>query len=87
MSNFILRYDLERYEEKLRLVIQRLDLTQLTATILISHKAFCDILSSPVNQLRYDSYWKTRGSWDALGVIESFMNPSFDLYKGMVAIF
>ena len=25
----------------------------------------------------------TRGSWDPLGVIESYMNPKFDLYKGM----
>ncbi len=23
------------------------------------------------------------GSWDALGVIESFMNPKFELFKGM----
>ena len=23
------------------------------------------------------------GSWDSMGVIESFMNPNFDLFKGM----
>jgi len=56
---------------------------QEPASIVISHKTYRDTLGSELNQIRYEDYWKTNGSWDALGVIESYMNPKFELYKGM----
>ena len=76
-------YLLQNYSDPLNFVIDRLDLQQYRASIAISHKTYHDLLSSGLNQIKYDSYWKSSGAWDALGVIESFMNPQFDLYKGM----
>ena len=66
-----------------RLVIDRLGVQQYRASIVISHKTYRDLLDSALNQIKYAEYWKTGGSWDALGVIESFMNPNFELFKGM----
>ena len=74
---------MQNYSDPLNFVIDRVDLQQYRASIVISHKTYHDILDSALNQIKYDSYWKTAGSWDALGVIESFMNPQFDLHKGM----
>ena len=51
--------------------------------ILVSHDTYVKTLSCALKQAKYASYWMTRGSWDPLGVIESYMNPKFDLYKGM----
>ena len=53
------------------------------AVILVSHDTYVKTLSCTLNQAKYASYWMTCGSWDPLGVIESYMNPKFDLYKGM----
>ena len=50
---------------------------------MISHKTYHDVLNSTLNQIEYAEYWKSAGSWDALGVIEYFMNAEFDLFKGM----
>ena len=72
-----------RYSDSLNLVIDRLGVQQYRASIVISHKTYRDTLDSALNQIRYADYWKTNGSWDALGVIESYMNPNFDLFKGM----
>ena len=74
---------MKNYSDPLNFVIDRVDLQQYRASIVISHKTYHDILDSVLNQIKYDSYWKTAGSWDALGVIESFMNPQFDLQKGV----
>ena len=67
----------------LNLVIDRLGVQQYRASILISHEKYRDLLDSAFNQIKYADYWKTGGSWDSMGVIESFMNPNFDLFKGM----
>ena len=61
----------------------RLGLDDCIAVILVSHETYVKTLSSTLNQTKYSSYWMIRGSWDPLGVIESYMNPKFDLYKGM----
>ncbi len=74
---------MQRYSDKLNLVIDRLGVQQYRASIVISHKMYRDLLDSALNQIKYADYWKTGGSWDALGVIESFMNPNFELFKGM----
>ena len=74
---------MQNYSDPLNFIIDRFDLQQYRASIVISHKTYHDLLDSALNQVKYDSYWKSSGSWDALGVIESFMNPQFDLYKGM----
>lgn len=62
-------------------MIDRLDLQQYRASIVILHETYHDTLDSGLNQMKYADYWKTNGSWDALGVIESYMNPNFDLFK------
>ena len=33
------------------------------------------------------SYWKVNGRWTPIGVIESYMNPNFELNKGMTAFY
>ena len=58
-------------------------LQKYRASIVILHKTYRDTLDSGLNQMKYAGYWKINGSWDALGVIESYMNPNFDLFKGM----
>ena len=78
-----MRYRLEDYEDALTLISKRLGLDDCIAVILVSHETYVKVLSSTLNQAKYSSYWMTRGSWDPLGVIESYMNPKFDLYKGM----
>ena len=74
---------MQNYSDPLNFVIDRVDLQQYRASIVISHKTSHDLLDSALNQIEYASYWKNSDSWDALGVIESFMNPQFDLYKGI----
>ena len=78
-----MRYRLEDYKDALTLISKRLGLDDCIAVILVSHETYVKVLSSALNQTKYSSYWMTRGSWDPLGVIESYMNPKFDLNKGM----
>ena len=72
-----------QYSDGLNFIIDRLGLQQHRASIVISHKTYHDTLDSALNQIKYAHYWKTGGSWDVIGVIESYMNPKFDLFKGM----
>ena len=76
-------YHSVQYDTQLTLITERLGLGNKLAVVLVSHESYYDLLSNPANQMKYNSYWMTRGSWDPLGVIESFMNPQFDLYKNM----
>ena len=74
---------MQRYSDKVNLVIDCLDVQQYRASILISHQTYRNLLDSASNQIKYADDWKTSGSCDALGVIERFMNPNFELFKGM----
>ena len=74
---------MQHHSDKLNLVMDRLGVQKYRASIVISHKTYRDLLDSTVNQIKYADYWKTGGSWDSMGVIESFMNPHFELFKGM----
>ena len=42
-------------------------------------------MNNAQNQERYKSYWMMNGRWSPIGVIESYMNPNFELHKGMTA--
>ena len=76
-------YNQESFSIDLKCICTRLDLLDLHASIVVGHKNYANILSTHQNDVVYTPFWKKRGTWDPLGVIESFMNPSLPLYKGM----
>lgn len=76
-------YNLTRFSVDLESVCTRLDLMDLHASIVVGHKNYANILATHENDVAYTPLWKTKGTWNPLGVIESFMNPSLPLHKGM----
>ena len=53
------------------------------ATVSVQHVQYVKLISNQNLQEKYADYWKTSGRWDPLGVIESFMNPKFEIAEGM----
>ena len=53
------------------------------ASIVVHHKTYAKLLSLHENDVAYTKFWKTKGMWNPLGVIESFMNATLPLCKGM----
>ena len=85
-----LPYESKHYDKALRLLAKTFDMQQVVAPIIIGHAKFYELLSDPGNQHKYSSYWdanhgkkNSRFKWSALGVIESFMNPSFGLNENL----
>ena len=76
-------YDPVAYIDELTSICDRLNLTDILASILVEHKMYHNALNDPGNQQRYVDYWKINSRWSSTGVIESYMNPEFDLHNGM----
>ena len=47
---------MQRYSDKLNLVIERLDVEQYSASIMISHKTYRDLLDFAFNKIKYADY-------------------------------
>ena len=51
----------------------------LIASVAVGHDKYLSIIRDVDSQQHFDKYWKRNNKWDPMGVIESFMNPSFQL--------
>ena len=83
--NLVLRnpYNHSDFANDLKLICTRLGLMDIHASIVVHHKTYAKLLSLHENDVAYTKFWKTKGMWNPLGVIESFMNATLPLCKGM----
>lgn len=77
------KYDPEYYRTHLQNICDAFDCGSLIASVCIQHAEFVKLLTDSDLQATYNAYWRTSGRWDPLGVIESFMNPEFELANDM----
>ena len=69
----------EYYREHLERICDALDCMSLIASVAVGHDKYLSIIRDVDSQQHFDKYWKRNNKWDPMGVIESFMNPSFQL--------
>ena len=67
------------YREHLERICDAFDCTSLIASVAVGHDKYLSIIRDVDSQQHFDKYWKRNNKWDPMGVIESFMNPSFQL--------
>ena len=69
----------EYYREHLERICDAFDCMSLIASVAVGHDKYLSIIRDVDSQQHFDKYWKRNNKWDPMGVIESFMNPSFQL--------
>ena len=67
----------------LKVICNRLGLVEIEASILVQYNSYTKILSLHENDPKYVPFWKTKGKWNPIGVIETFMNPSEPFFHGL----
>ena len=78
-------YNAATYRKDIQVLCETFHLVDVQASIIVSHKLFAERLRDPGHREKYGSYWiRANNAWDPLGVLESYLNPRFDLYKGML---
>ena len=77
------KYDSGYYRNHLETICDAFDCSSLIASVCIQYIEFVKLLADSDLQKKHDTYWKKSGRWDPLGVIESFMNPTFELSDNM----
>ena len=76
-------YVSEFYKPHLEEVCKYFKCINIISSVTIGHSLFYKLISNSDLQKKYESYWFRKKRWDPLGVIESFMNPQFQLTDNM----
>ena len=77
------KYNTAHYRPHLESICAAFGCSDLIATVSVQHVQYVKLISNQNLQEKYADYWKISGRWDPLGVIESFMNPKFEIAEGM----
>ena len=76
-------YNEEFYKSHLEEVCTYFKCLNIISSVIVGHQMFYQIIGDVDLQKKFEEYWFRKKRWDPLGVIESFMNPTFHLFDNM----